>query len=309
MKVLVVGGAGFIGAVLCPYLEDRGHEVQIFDNFMYGRKGKRDIRDVNELWPAIEWAESVVNLAGLSNDPLSDINPELTWEINYKSNELLTKLLHNSGKRVIYASSCSVYGFSEDTFDEKSALHPQTLYAKTKMLSEKFYLDEAVEGIVMRIATVYGLSPMPRFDLVVNKMIGDAYFKKKIVIHGGEQWRPVVHVLDVARAIELFLTKGKGVYNVGSNNQNYRIKDLGKVVFQNVPNCDLIIEEEKVDKRSYRVNFDKLAKLGWQPESFIEHAVGELFLAFQSKQIKNLEDDKYYRVKYLKKKMGRWYGL
>lgn len=294
MKILIIGGNGYIGSVLCAYLKRRGEEYRVYDNFMYGKRNKQDIRDLNKLWKHLDWADAVVNLAGLSNDPLADIDPRLTWEINYEANRMIGKLIR--GKPSVFASSCSVYGFSEEEFNVDSKLNPQTLYARCKALSEEHY-----DGAILRFATVYGWSPIPRFDLVVNKMIGDAYFNNKIVVNGGNQWRPVVHVMDVCRAI--YDSIGKvGVYNVGSNEQNYQIKDLGKIISQNFPGCELEMSDTN-DKRSYRVKFDMKAKYT------IEDAIGEFVRAFKSGEIKNMTDDKYYRVKYLKKHGRLLYGL
>jgi nucleoside-diphosphate-sugar epimerase len=315
MKVLVLGGAGYIGAVLCEYLESIGDEVIVMDNFLYERNLKNlpkrdyivgDIRNINDLLPAIEKADAVVNLAAISNDPASDLLPELTWNVNYKANHLIAELCQASGKRVIYASSCSVYGFSENgEFNEDSPLGPVTLYARTKMLSEKPYLTPGVDSIVLRFATVYGHSPKPRFDLVVNTMTGNAYFKNKIVVNGGSQWRPIVHVKDVSRAIGMMLhvTKPKHqIYNVGSNEQNYRIADLGRLVKQELPAVELIINEDSIDGRSYKANFDRIRKdFGFRPVYDVKDAVKEIYAAFANKSITSLDEDVYYRVKYLMK--------
>lgn len=315
MKVLVLGGAGYIGAVLCDYLESIGDEVIVMDNFLYERDLNNlpaheyivgDIRNINDLLPAIEKADAVVNLAAISNDPASDLLPELTWNVNYKANHLIAELCQASGKRVVYASSCSVYGFSENgEFNEDSPVGPVTLYARTKMLSEKPYLDPKVDSIVLRFATVYGHSPKPRFDLVVNTMTGNAYFKNKITVNGGSQWRPIVHVKDVSRAIAMSLHVKKPkhrIYNVGSNKQNYRISDLGKLIKKELPHVELIINESSIDGRSYKANFNRIKKdFGFKPEYDVKDAVREIYAAFKDGTIKNLDEDVYYRVKYLMK--------
>lgn len=315
MKVLVLGGAGYIGAVLCDYLESIGDEVIVMDNFLYERNLKNlpkrhyivgDIRNINDLLPAIEKADAVVNLAAISNDPASDLLPALTWNVNYKANHLIAELCQASGKRVVYASSCSVYGFSENgEFNEDSPLGPVTLYARTKMLSEKPYLEPNVDSIVLRFATVYGHSPKPRFDLVVNTMTGNAYFKNKITVNGGSQWRPIVHVKDVSRAIGMALHVKKPkhrVYNVGSNEQNYRISDLGKLIKKELPHVELILNESSIDGRSYKANFDRIKKdFGFKPVYDVKDAVKEIYEAFENKTITSLDEDVYYRVKYLMK--------
>lgn len=315
MKVLVLGGAGYIGSVLCEYLESIGDEAIVMDNFLYERSLKDlklknfivgDITNINDLLPAIEQADAIVNLAAISNDPASDLLPELTWKINYKANELIAELCQATGKRVVYASSCSVYGFSEDgEFTEESPMKPVTLYARTKMLSEKPYSNSNVDTVILRFATVYGHSPKPRFDLVVNTMTGNSYFNNKIQVNGGSQWRPVVHVKDVAQAIALSLHAKKlkhRVFNVGSNEQNYRISDLAKHIQEELPHVKIINKKESIDGRSYKVNFDRITKeLGFKAKYTIKDAVKEIYQAFKDKTITNMTDDVYFRVKYLKK--------
>lgn len=315
MKVLVLGGAGYIGSILCQYLKEKGDEVIVFDNFLYEKrrweiKGeniiKADIRNIDDLLPAVDKADAVVNLAAISNDPASDLQPKLTWEVNYKANETIAGLCQSTRKRVVYASSCSVYGFAESgEFNEDSQLNPVTLYARTKMLSENPYLHKDVDSISLRFATVYGHSPKPRFDLVVNTMVGTSYFQNKIVVNGGNQWRPVVHVKDAASAIYLALhTKNNHyrVYNVGSNDQNYQIATLANLIHQKLLEVKVIHNETSIDSRSYKVNFDRIAKdLGFGVKYGIQDAVDEIYSVFKKGVIKNMNEDVYYRVKYLKK--------
>ncbi len=315
MKVLVLGGAGYIGSVLVPYFEQQGDQVVLFDNFLYEKNPhkvkahkiiKGDVRDVNKLIPAIDQVDAVVNLAAISNDPATDLQPRLSWDVNYKVNETIAHLCHATKKRVVYASSCSVYGFSDEgEFHEESKLGPVTLYARTKMLSEQFYLHSNVDAICLRFATVYGLSPKPRFDLVVNTMVGSAYFNKKIVVNGGSQWRAIVHVKDVVRAVHTAVHSKNHkyrVYNVGSNEQNYQISELGKLIHKELPNVELTINESSIDGRSYKVNFNRIKDdLNFETKYTVKDAITELYEAFNNKSITNLTDDVYYRVKYLKK--------
>lgn len=315
MTVLILGGAGYIGSIVSEYLKKQGDRPIIFDNFLYEKnkfriKGEEiingDIRDIDDLLPAIDKADAVVNLAAISNDPASDLQPKLTWEVNYKANETIALLCRSTGKRVIYASSCSVYGFSDrGEFNENSQLNPVTLYARTKMLSESPYLQKDVDGIILRFATVYGHSPKPRFDLVVNTMIGTSYFQNKIIVNGGNQWRPVVHVKDVAHSIYIALHTKKNnyrVYNVGSNDQNYQIVTLADLIHKKLPNVTVIHKETNIDSRSYKVNFSRIAKdLGFKVNYGVFDAVDEIYAAFKMGVIKNMDEDVYYRVKYLKK--------
>ena len=314
MKVLVLGGAGYIGSVLCDYLDSQGDEVMAFDNLLYetelsGFGPQRfflgDIRNVFELEQCIKRYDAVVNLAALSNDPLSDLDPDQAMDINFRANEQVAELCRRYNKKAIYASSCSVYGFSEnEIFNEDSQVDPVTLYAKTKMLSEKFYSSPDLDAVILRFATVYGFSKKPRFDLVVNTMIGTGYFENKIVVNGGAQWRPVIHVRDVAHAIYLSLHATRlnfRVLNVGSNEQNYKIEDLGKMIAAKMPNATFVCNKDSTDKRSYRVDFSRIQRvLNFRPKYVVNDAVLELKDAFEKKIIGNMQQDVYYRVKYLK---------
>jgi nucleoside-diphosphate-sugar epimerase len=314
MKVLLLGGYGFIGCVLSAYLHERGDEVTVLDTLLFeqdedvdvpGEFIRGDIRNINDVLPALAEADAVVNLAAISNDPASDLLPELTWEINYKANETIAQLCQATGKRILYASSCSVYGFSNDeAFTESSRMGPVTLYAQTKMLSEHLYLHESIDSVVLRFATVYGFSPRTRFDLVVNTMIGSGLFQGKIFVNGGSQWRPVVHVKDVAQAIYLALhaeNPKHRVYNVGSNEQNYQISTLGEIVTKELANVEFVHLEDSLDKRSYNVDFSLIkGDLGFKAEYTVADAVAELHDVVEKGMLSGMEDEVYYRVKYLK---------
>ena len=314
MKVLLLGGYGFIGCVLSTYLHERGDEVTVLDTLLFeqdedvdvpGEFIRGDIRSINDFLAALAEADAVVNLAAISNDPASDLLPELTWEINYKANETIAQLCQATGKRVVYASSCSVYGFSNDeVFTESSRIGPVTLYAQTKMLSEHLYLHESIDSVVLRFATVYGFSPKTRFDLVVNTMIGSGLFQGKIFVNGGSQWRPVVHVKDVAQAIYLALhaeNPKHRVYNVGSNEQNYQISTLGEIVTKELANVESVHLEDSLDQRSYNVDFSLIKRdLGFEAEYTVADAVAELRDVVENGMLISMEDEVYYRVKYLK---------
>lgn len=317
MKVLILGGAGYIGTVLAKHLIDQGDEVVVMDSFMYEKNPRNssfykiivgDITNINDIQPAIEDADAIVNLAAISNDPAADLKPNLTWEINFRANEMISNLCKATNKRVIYASSCSVYGFSKtNTFTETSKLGPVTLYARTKMLSEKFYLDKDINGVVLRFATAYGYSEKPRFDLVVNTMIGTSFFEGKIIVNGGGQWRPIVHVKDVARAIYLGIhaqnPKYK-IYNVGSNEQNYTIAQLAAEIKKELPNVEIIHNVSSSDRRSYKADFSRIKEdLYFMPNYSVREAIDEFYKAFLEKKITSMDVDEYYRVKYLKQKI------
>lgn len=313
-RILVLGGAGFIGSILSVYLYMRGDEVTIFDNLLYDAKPRSffplrfvhgDIRTRRDIEPEIRRADIIVNLAAISNDPSSDLDPELTNEINYYANELIADLCVRYGKRIVYASSCSVYGFAESgTFTEDSVLNPVTLYARTKVLSEKVYEAKGADVVSLRFATAYGYTEKPRFDLVVNTMIGTAYFDGKITVNGGDQWRPLVHVQDIAQAVHLAAHAKElphRVYNIGSNNQNYRIGDLARIVGASFPSAEVKDNRESVDGRSYKVDFSRIEEeLGFKVRFSVQDAVREFSEAFRANKVENMQPDEYYRVKYLK---------
>ena len=313
-RVLVLGGAGFIGSILSVYLYMRGDEVTIFDNLLYEKKPRSffplrfvrgDIRVREDLLPEIRRADVVVNLAAISNDPSSDLDPELTNEINHYANELIADLCVQYGKRIVFASSCSVYGFAESgTFTEDSVLNPVTLYAKTKVLSEKIYEEKGADVVSLRFATAYGYTEKPRFDLVVNTMIGTAYFDGKITVNGGDQWRPLVHVQDIAQAVHLVAHAERlphRVYNVGSSDQNYRIGDLARIIGKFFPAAEVKDMRESVDGRSYKADFSRIEReLGFKAYFGVHDAVKEFSEAFRANKVENMQPDEYYRVRYLK---------
>ncbi len=317
-KVLVLGGAGFIGSIVSNYLYELGDEISIFDLLLYEKKirtfypfrlVKGDVRIKKDLEKEIARADVVVNLAALSNDPVSDIDSQLTWEINFESNKLIADLALKYGKRVVYASSCSVYGFAESgIFNEDSALNPVTLYGRTKVLSEEYYRSSGADAICLRFATAYGYTEKPRFDLVVNTMIGTAYFNRKITVSGGGQWRPLAHVKDIAQGIYLASHKENPihrVYNVGSNEQNYTIIDLAKNISSYFPEAEVIEEKNNADIRSYQVDFTRIQKeLGFEAEYSVDSAVKEFSDAFRSGKVESMVPDEYYRIKFLKNSGG-----
>lgn len=261
MKVLVLGGAGYIGSVLCPYLKSKGYDVSIYD---VKQNKEEDIRNLNKLIPALHKADAIIHLAGLPNDITSDKDPEITWNVNYTATDVIAKL--SRGKKIIYASSCSVYGFGKEEFYEDSILNPQTLYGRTKKLSEELFTD----AVILRFATVYGYSPATRLDLVVNKMIFEALNSNEIIVNGGDQWRPIVHVKDVARAIEKGLSMERWIYNVGSNSQNYQIKDIAEIIAKETGAT--IVPNNTIDFRSYKVNFDRF---GLKTQYNVQDAIKE----------------------------------
>jgi nucleoside-diphosphate-sugar epimerase len=283
MRVLATGTDGYIGALLAPYLAARGIEVVGLDTgyyrqgWLYPAPGARphtltkDIRAVEV--EDLAGFDAVVHLAELSNDPLGKQNPTLTHEINHGGSLRLANAARTAGvKRFVYTSSCSVYGAGSggDFVNEDTPVDPLTAYAECKVLVERdvgAMTDENFAPCFLRNATAYGASPRQRFDIVLNDLCGLAWTTKEIKLQSdGTPWRPLVHALDICQAIHLALEapteriRGE-IMNVGSTEQNYRVIDIAKIVADEFPGCTLSVGAFGGDNRSYRVSFDKIARL------------------------------------------------
>ncbi|MBC7128955.1 MAG: SDR family oxidoreductase [Thermoplasmatales archaeon] len=308
MKVLVTGGAGYIGCVLVEMLLEKGYKVKCLDRFFFGNtlshlEGNNELEIIKD---DIRWFEPnilndvdcVMDLAALSNDPAGELDPSKTMEINYKGRVRVANLAKKYGvDRYILASSCSVYGFQEETVNENSRVNPLTTYAKANRLAEEDTLglaDKNFSVTALRQATVYGLSPRMRFDLVVNLMTLNLWKEGKLRIMGdGKQWRPLVYVKDTANAfimvLEAEVDKVNGqIFNVGSNEQNYQIFTLAKII-SNALNLELKYEKYgDPDKRSYRVDFTKIKKvLNFTPKYDPAYASVEIRDALEEGRIKD----------------------
>lgn len=280
MKILVTGIDGYIGSVLAPYLIQRGHAVTGLDTgfyrdgWLYDPRSERfaacinkDLREITE--DDLAGFDSVVHLAELSNDPLGQHNPQLTYAINHLGTLALAAKCRNVGvSRFVYTSSCSVYGTGSGDFKtEESPTNPQTAYAKCKLLVERDLSNMAGDSFsptFLRNATAYGPSPRMRFDVVLNNLSGLAWTTQEIkMTSDGSPWRPLVHVRDIAQAIACALESPRSiihnqVFNVGSNAENYQVKEIAAIVADAFPGCTLTLGKSDGDNRSYRVCFDKI---------------------------------------------------
>jgi len=316
-RVLVVGGAGFLGSILTRKLLDRGFRVRVLDSFIYGRKSldslekeenlevmEGDLRNIQVCVSALAEIDAVVLLAAIVGDPASKARPTQTIETNVLAAQALAKAskLHHI-HRFLYASTCSVYGIGEAVLDEEAPLNPVSLYARTKIESEKIILgmgDEYFSPTILRMGTLYGLSPRMRFDLVVNTMSMKSYVDGRIQLFGGSQWRPLLGVEDAAevyvRCLEARLEDvGNQVFNVGSDAQNYQIEDVARIISNALGGVPISRDQSNLDSRDYRVSFSKLTRvLGYTPRQTIDAAAKEIVHSLEAGVIKDPARRIYY---------------
>ena len=310
---------------MVPMLIDKGYDVVGLDTDLYARSTfgsgivevpelKKDIRDI-EL-KDVEGFEAVLHLAGLSNDPLGNLNPKLTEEINYQASVELAKLAKQAGvKRFIFSSSCSNYGAGgEDWLDEQSDFNPVTPYGVSKVKVEQDVsqlADDNFSPTFLRNATAYGVSPRLRFDLVLNNLVAWAFTKGLVYIKSdGTPWRPIVHIEDISRAFIAVLEAPQELihneaFNVGRNEDNYQIRDLAEIVKDTVPNCRIeYAPDAGPDKRCYRVDCSKIARVlpGFQPQWNARKAAADLYRVYQQVglTLDEFEGDKYQRIAHIK---------
>jgi nucleoside-diphosphate-sugar epimerase len=319
MKVLVTGGAGYIGSILMRLLLEKGYNVTCLDRFFFGTDPVKEIADrIKMVKDDIRWFDPeilkgidvVIDLASLSNDPSGELDPQKTLEINYKGRARVAKLSKKYGvKKYVLASTCSVYGFQEGILTEESALSPLTTYAKANMLAEKEILplaDKSFTATVLRQATVYGYSPRMRFDLAINGMVLGFYKNGKIpIMRDGKQWRPFVHVKDTSTAFIKVLEAEQDnvngqIFNVGSDEQNFQIFYLAKLVAESI-NIPFSYEwYGSPDTRSYRVSFKKIKEnVNFKTQYTPREGAKEVFDALKEGRL-NADDPRTITVKWYK---------
>lgn len=323
-KVLVIGGAGYIGSALVPLLLDQGFKVTVLDAMHFGSDPlakvaghKRltvqhsDFRNIDALVRATDGAGAVIHLGGLVGDPACAVDAELTIDVNVTSTKIIGEIAKaHRVRRFIYASSCSVYGSADEIVDESSPFNPQSLYAGSKVASEVVLNALASENFAvthLRFATIYGVSGRTRFDLVVNVLCAKAVFDGVITVFGEDQWRPFVHVEDVARAVSLVLvapveTVAGQAFNVGCNEQNLTLGDVARLVRKHVPRAQIVSDNSFHDKRNYRVSFNKISSMiGFNSYWSIEDGISQIVNIVRSGNVHHYTSPEYSNVLYLRK--------
>ena len=328
MRVLVTGGAGYIGSHVVEQLLENGHDVRVLDSLLFGSRALEpfrddpnfelragDIRHIEDLSYALEDREAVIHMAGIVGNPACSVNEQATRSVNVESTKAFVEIckIHDV-ERLIFASTCSVYGASElMELNEGSVLNPLSLYAESKIDAEEIILQSThdqfsdpndITPTILRLGTIFGWSRRMRFDLVVNMLTAPAVLEDDIPVYGGEQYRPLVHCADAASAFVRVLESpeekvDRQIFNVGDNDLNYRIKEVGRIVEEHVPDAEVRFVEHKEDDRTYRVSFDKINyNLGWEAEYDIADGVREIRDWMLEEDITDYEHDRFRNSTY-----------
>lgn len=304
MKILVVGGAGYVGGGIVDTLSKK-NEITVYDSLIYESAFRKDvnfiygdIRDYKKINSILSNFDAVVWLAALVGDGACSINPTLTHEIN---SETVKNLVKNFNGKIIFLSTCSVYGAQEGVLDENSEVNPLSEYASSKLIAEK-YLEES-DAIIFRLGTLFGISDQfsrIRLDLVVNILTTKALVDKKMSVFGGDQWRPLLHVKDVANAIEHNISSDtKGIFNL--HYKNFKIIEIAEKIKEKIP--DVSIETTPLpfqDARNYQVSSDKLKReTGFEASIELTQGIEEMYNLISSNRIKDINDPRYSNQNFL----------
>ncbi len=309
MNILITGGCGYVGTVLVPKLLSQDHKITVIDTQWFGnylnennqlKIIKADIRHIDDV--SLDEFEIIIHLANIANDPTVELDPVLSWEVNcLATQQLLDRAARANVRQFIYASSGSVYGIKdEEHVTEDLSLLPISIYNKTKMVAERIVLSysDKIKTHIIRPATVCGYSPRMRLDVSVNMLSMQALEKKKITVLGGRQTRPNIHIQDMIRVYEHFISNpdiDNGCYNAGF--ENISIMDIAKLVSDKIP-CEIIVKESN-DNRSYRQNSDKITSTGFDQKFFVEDAIKEIIEFYENGILTDKEE--FYNIRMMKK--------
>lgn len=318
-RILVIGGAGYLGSVLTRQLLDEGHSVRVLDSFRFGVESLADVIDhpgldvvhgdiryISHVTDALKDVDGVVLLAALVGEPACDRDPKETVDINLLATKAVAEACkYHRIERFVFATTDSVYGIREGVMQEDSDKNPLSLYARLKLRAEEEILslqDREFRPVLLRMCTLYGCSPRMRFDLVVNRLAMLAATEGRITIFGGAQWRPFVHVADAANAYRMALAApvdlvGGQIFNVGSNEQNYQVAHLEQLIATVFPDVQIERIPQTPDLRDYFVSCDKIATvLGYRVERSVVDGIREIRDALQSGRIQNPQAARFYNV-------------
>jgi len=313
LKVLVAGGAGYVGGWLTDEALRAGHEVRVFDKLLYEDTYLKevdfrfgDILDFEAIRPHLQWADCVVFLAGFVGDPACALNPDLTMQTNVKA---VQNLVANFDGQIIFPSTCSVYGAQEGELIESSPVNPLSLYAESKILAENILLESNRQALIFRLGTLFGLSDTYarlRVDLVLNVLTIRAVLEGRMSVFGGKQYRPLLHVRDVATAmVPQIGSSARGLYNLHAVNTT--IIELANEIQKQVPNAEVEITESTFqDARNYMVSSKKVTEeLGFQPTLLPSHGIQEVAHVVRERRITDVNLPRFSNVAALSKIMGR----
>jgi len=307
-KILICGGAGHVGGYLTDLLIENGYNVTVYDNLTYESRYMKDIpfihgdiRDKKKLLKIMNNFDAVVWLAALVGDGACRIDVPLTYEVNYQATKWLAE---NYKGKIIFTSTCSVYGISKSLVDESAKPNPLSTYAITKLKAEKEIIKNSKNYLILRLGTLFGISDQHsriRLDLVVNILTKKAALNEGLTIRGKNQWRPLLHVKDTAEAI-LFALKNdvSGLYNLSY--KNFRIFEIGEAINKVIPKIKIkYLSMDPKDIRNYRATAKKFARLGWKPKYDIGYGIREIYKIIQEKRIKEINDNIYLNYAFLRK--------